>query len=119
MGDEPDLTPEQRFLAAIEHTAELAARWVADSWDAVQPFLRRLERLTDDPEVQARLRWRAQEDRAVVGPACQCTCEKAHPDVRVCDVKAVTTIRRHSTASGSLDVPVCAPCAAEVIAQQQ
>jgi len=35
----------------------------------------------------------------------------------VCEVKAVTTIRRSGT-KGLIDVPVCAPCAAEVMVQQ-
>ena len=119
MGDEPDLTPEQRFLAAIDHAVEMAGKWMADTWNAVQPFLSRLERLAADPEVQARVRWRAEEDGAMVGPACQCVCEKVHPGARVCDVKAVTTIRHYPDPGGPVDVPVCAPCAAEVMAQQQ
>lgn len=118
MGDDPDLTPEERFLAAIEHAAEVAGTWMADTWDAVRPFLRRLERLSADPEVQARLRWRAEEDRDVIRRACQCRCETAHPDARVCDLKAVTAVRDPDP-GGPAEVPVCAPCAAEVIARQR
>lgn len=119
MGDGPDLTPEQRFLAAVESTVEAAGEWMADAWDAVQSFVRGLERLGTDPEVQARVRWRAEEDRAVIAPACQCLCKKVHPGASVCDVRGVTTIRHYSDPSGPVDIPVCAPCAAEVMAQQR
>lgn len=119
MGDEPDQTPEERVRAAVEHTVEMAGKWIADTWDAVQSLVKGLERLGTDPEVQARVRWHAEEDRAMVAPACQCRCEKVHPGARVCDVKGVTTIRRSSDPSGPVDIPVCAPCAAEVMAQQQ
>jgi hypothetical protein len=37
----------------------------------------------------------------------------------VCDMKAVTTIRHYSDETGPVDVRVCAPCAAEVMAQPQ
>jgi len=119
MGDEPELTPEDRLRAAVEQTVEMAGKWVADAWAAVQPFMKGLERLATDPEIQARVRWRAEEDRAMVSPACRCMCEKVHPGAWVCDVKGVTTIRRRSDPSGAVDVPVCAPCAAEVMAQPQ
>jgi hypothetical protein len=119
MGDEPDLTPEQRIRAAVEHTVEMAGRWMEDTWKAAQPFLKGLERLGTDPEIQARVRWRAEEDRAMIAPACRCACEKVHPGALVCDVKAVTSIRHSSDPSGPVDVPVCAPCAAEVMAQPQ
>jgi len=119
MGHEPELTPEQRLRAAVERAVEMAGRWMADTRDALQPFVKGLERLGTDREVQARLRWRAEEDRAMVSPACQCLCEKVHAGAWVCDVKAVTTIRHYSDPSGPVDVPVCAPCAAEVMAQQQ
>jgi hypothetical protein len=118
MGDEPDLTPEARVRAAVEHTVEMAGKWMADTRDAVQSIVQGLQRLGTDPEVQARVRWRAEEDRAMVAPACQCRCEKVHPGARVCDVKGVTTIRHNADPGGPVDHPVCAPCAAEVMAQQ-
>jgi hypothetical protein len=59
MGDQPDLTPEQRIRAAVEHTVEMAGKWLEE----------------------------------------------------------ITTIRPEP--SGPVDVPVCAPCAAEVMAQPQ
>jgi hypothetical protein len=119
MGDEPGLTPEQRLFAAIERTVEMTGKWMEDTWDAVRPILRRLEKLATDPQVQARVRWRAEEDGSMIRPACQCVCEKVHADAWVCDVKAVTSVRHYSDPSGPVDVPVCAPCAAEVIARQQ
>jgi hypothetical protein len=119
MGDQPDLTPEQRIRAAVEHALEMAGTWMDETWGAVQPLLKGLERLATDPEVQARVRRRAAEDRAMVAPACRCACEKVHAGAWVCDVKAVTTIRHNPEPGGPVDVPVCAPCAAEVMAQPQ
>jgi hypothetical protein len=119
MGDQPDPTPEQRIRAAVEHTVEMAGKWMEDTWNAVQSFLNGLERLGADPAVQARVRWRAEEDRAMVAPACRCVCEKVHPGAWVCEVKAVTSILHYPKPSGPVDVPVCAPCAAEVMAQPQ
>jgi hypothetical protein len=118
MGDEPDLTPEERVRAAVEQTVEMAGKWMADTWDAVQSLVKRFERLGTDPTVQACVRSRAEEDRAIVAPACQCRCEKIHPGARVCDVKGVTTIRHRPDPGDPVDIPVCAPCAAEVMAQQ-
>jgi hypothetical protein len=118
MNDRPDLTPEQRFQAVVEHTAEVIGRWLADTREALQPFRKALERLARDPELPDRLRRRAEEDRAMVTLACDCQCAILHPDARVCDLKAVTTIRcAHKT--GTIDIPVCAPCAAEVMAKPQ
>jgi hypothetical protein len=90
-----------------------------DTWRALQPMISHITDLTDNPEVQAKLRWRAEEDRAMITSACGCECTKVHPGAWVCDVKAVTTIRRHSKVGGPVDVAVCAPCAAEVMAQPQ
>jgi hypothetical protein len=119
MSDDPDLTPEERLLAAIDHTVEAVSNWVADAREALQPFLKALEKLTGDPEVQARVRQRAEEDGTMVTFACDCLCAEIHPDAQVCDMKAVTTIRRYSDDTGLVDVRVCAPCAAEVMAQPQ
>jgi hypothetical protein len=119
MSDDPELTPEERFLAAIDRTVEAVGRWMADTRESLQPFLKALEKLTGDPDVQARVRERAEEDGIFVTLACDCVCAEIHPDAQVCDLKAVTTIRRHSDETGLVDVRVCAPCAAEVMAQPQ
>ncbi len=119
MNDEPDLTPEERLQAAVEHTAEVIGKWIADAREALQPFVAAIEKLTGDPEAQARVRRRAEEDRAMVTRACDCRCETVHPDAQVCDMKAVTTVRDRADGTGPVDVPVCAPCAAEVMAQPQ
>jgi hypothetical protein len=120
MSDEPDPTPEERFLAAVERAAEATGKWLEDAREALQPFLKALQRLAaGDPEVQARVRRRAEEDHAMVSLACDCQCEKVHPDAQVCDLNAVTTIRDYSGDAGPVDVPVCAPCAAEVMARPQ
>jgi hypothetical protein len=119
MSDDPELTPEERFLAAIDRTVEAVGRWMADTRESLQPFLTALEKLTSDPDVQARVRERAEEDGTIVTLACDCQCAEIHPDAQVCDLKAVTTIRRGSDEAGQVDVRVCAPCAAEVMAQPQ
>jgi hypothetical protein len=119
MSDDPELTPEERFLAAIDRTVEAVGNWVADTKESLQPFLKALEKLARDPDMQARVRERAEEDGTIVTFACGCLCAEIHPDAQVCDLKAVTTIRRYSDEAGAVDVRVCAPCAAEVMAQPQ
>jgi hypothetical protein len=119
MSDEPELTPEERFLAAIDRTAEAVGKWMADTRESLQPFLKALAKLTGDPDMQARVRERAEEDGTIVTFACDCRCAEIHPDAQVCDLKAVTTIRRYAAETGQVDVRVCAPCAAEVMAQPQ
>jgi hypothetical protein len=118
MSDDPELTPEERLLAAIDRTVDAVGNWMADTRESLQPFLKALQRLAGD-DVQARVRERAEEDGTIVTFACDCLCAEIHPDAQVCDLKAVTTIRRRSGGTGPVDVRVCAPCAAEVMAQPQ
>jgi hypothetical protein len=68
--------------------------------------------LIEEVETQARVRRRAEED-----VACACGCERAtvHPGSCVSDLKAVTAVRSQTD---PVDVPVCAPCAAEVMTLQ-
>jgi hypothetical protein len=113
MSKEPGGTPEEHLQAALDHLAKAARTWVTDVRDALEPVIGRLSNLGTDPISQARMRQRAEEDVAL---ACNCQCAKVHPGAWVCDLKAVTTIRR-SGPSGPTDVPVCAPCAAEVMSQ--
>jgi hypothetical protein len=113
MRDETGLTPEQHLQAALDHIAKAARQLAREARQALEPVIGRLADLTDDLQAQARVRRRAGEDVAL---ACGCECAKVHPGSWVCDLKAVTTIRRSPT--GPVDVPVCAPCAAEVMAQQ-
>jgi hypothetical protein len=119
MSDDQELTPEERFLAAIDRTVEAVGQWMAGTRESLQPLLKAFERLTGDPDVQARVRERAEQDGTIVTFACACRCAEIHPDAQVCDLKAVTTIRRYSDETGNVDVRVCAPCAAEVMAQPQ
>jgi len=119
MSDEPELTPEERFLAAVDRTAEAVGKWMADTRESLQPFLTALAKLTSDPDRQARVRERAEEDGTFVTFACACRCAEIHPDAQVCDLKAVTTIHHYSDETGPVHVRVCAPCAAEVMAQPQ
>jgi hypothetical protein len=112
MSDESGLTPEEHLQAAFDHLGRAARLWAAEARRAVEPVLGLLADLVGT-EVQNRVRRRAEEDVAL---ACGCECAKVHPGSWVCDLKAVTTFRRASPA-GPVDVPVCAPCAAEVMAQ--
>jgi hypothetical protein len=114
MSDESGWTPEQHLQAAFDHLARAARTWVADARKAAEPVIGRLGKLGTDPRVQAWVRHSAAED---VAPACDCECAKIHPGSWVCEVKAVTTIRRPGP-KGIIDIPVCAPCAAEVMVQQ-
>ena len=114
MSDESGWTPEQHLQAAFDHLGKAARRWVADARQALDPVFGPLRKLGADPAAQARMRRRAEEDVAL---ACDCDCAKIHAGSWVCDLKAVTTIRRFGPA-GRVDVPVCAPCAAEAMAQQ-
>jgi hypothetical protein len=119
MSDDPELTPEERVLAAIDRTVEAVGKWMANTRESLQPFLKALEKLAGNPDMQARVRERAEEDGTFVTFACDCQCAEIHPDAQVCDLKAVTTIRRGSGETGPVVVRVCAPCAAEVMAQPQ
>ncbi|MBO0838039.1 MAG: hypothetical protein J2P28_21345 [Actinobacteria bacterium] len=114
MSNDHDLTPEQHLQAAFDHIASAARKFANQTWQALEPLITRLGELTSDAELQALLRRRAEEDLA---SACECRCADIHPGSWVCDVKAVTTVRR-SDPAGPADVPVCAPCAAEMMAQQ-
>lgn len=113
MSDETGLTPEQHLQAALDHISKAARQLAREARQALEPVIGRLADLTDDLQAQARVRRRAEED---VARACGCECAKVHPGSWVCDLKAVTTIRRSPT--GPVGIPVCAPCAAEVMAQQ-
>ena len=114
MSNETGGTPEEHLQAAFDHLGKAARQWVMDARQALNPVMERLANIGTDPVAQARVRQRAEEDVAV---ACDCECAKVHPGSWVCDMKAVTTVRRSSPA-GRVDVAVCAPCAAEVMAQQ-
>jgi hypothetical protein len=113
MSDESDLTPEEHLQAAFDHLGRAVRQWAMDARRALDPVVGLVGDLLGSPEAQARVRRRAEEDVAL---ACDCECAKVHPGSWVCDLKAVTSIRR-ATAAGPVDVPVCAPCAAEVMAQ--
>jgi hypothetical protein len=115
MSDESGWTPEQHLQAAFDHLATAASAWATDARRALKPVIGRLGELLGDPDVKAaRVRRRAEEDVAL---ACNCDCAKVHPGSWVCDLKGVTTIRR-SGPTGPVDIPVCAPCAVEMMAQQ-
>ena len=114
MSDQSGWTPEQHLQAAFDHLGRAARQWATDARQALEPITELFAGLGRDPAASARLRRRAEEDVAL---ACDCECADVHPGSWVCEVKAVTTIRRSDPAS-RVDVPVCAPCAAEVMAQQ-
>jgi hypothetical protein len=113
MSDESGMTPEEHLQAAFDHLGKAARQWAMDARRAVEPVIGLLAELAGK-DVQARVRRRAEED---VTLACDCECARVHPGSWVCDLKAVTTIRRGDP-NGPVEVPVCAPCAAEVMTQQ-
>jgi len=101
--------------------ADAVGKAVADISDQLKPFADSMRRLAADPLVQAEVR-RRQVMRALglpVPSGCHCSCAVAHPNTKVCDGEPVTTTSRHFEPFGAVQVPTCAPCAAEVMAQTQ
>jgi hypothetical protein len=98
-----------------EHLATVASKWLAGPWETLRPVIRRLAELYADPIDEGAVAGRdALSGRLRSG--CQCLCTLAHPGQRVCDSRPVTIITRYSELTGRVDVPVCAPCAAEDLA---
>jgi hypothetical protein len=99
MGGDED--PARQFAAAWETAATVLGEWAQRVTAATAEALGKL-----DPAVRAAI----EAGRAVLAGdwhACQCPCDKAHPDdTGVCDGGAVMTRRL-----GGAAVPLCAPCA--------
>jgi len=114
VSDQPSGTPEEHLQAAFDHLAQAARQLAKEARQALEPLAGWLAQLGSDPQAQARVRRHGEGD---VAPACDCECADVHPGSWVCDMKAVTVVRRSSPA-GPVEVPVCAPCAAEAMAQQ-
>jgi len=117
MSEQPD--PAERALAAVKAMADAVGEALADITEQLKPFVERVSRLAADPLVQAEVR-RRQVMRALglpVPSGCHCLCAAAHPGTQVCDGEPVTTTSRHSWLFGEVQVPTCAPCAAELMAQ--
>jgi hypothetical protein len=108
--------PVQKFIAAWEAAATVAAQWAEQTSAAATDTFRKL---TKDPAIAAVLEtWR-------VGPVwarryCGCPCVRSHPDdPEVCDGHAVITRRLATDRDGEVDMPLCAPCAvAQGVAEQ-
>lgn len=117
MSEQPD--PVERVLAAVRAMADAVGEGLADIAEQLKPVIETVSRLAADPLVQAEVR-RRQVMRALGLPVprgCHCLCAAAHPGAQVCDGEPVTTTSRHSGLFGAVQVPTCAPCAAELMAQ--
>jgi hypothetical protein len=117
MSEQPD--PAERIQAAVNAVADAVGNALADIVEQLKPFLDTVSRLAADPLVQAEVR-RRQIMRALglpVPSGCHCLCAVTHPGTRVCDGEPVTTTSRHAGLFGQIQVPTCAPCAAELMAQ--
>ncbi len=117
MSEQPD--PGERIFAAVNAMADAVGNALADIAEQLKPLLATVSRLAADPLVQAEAR-RRQVMRALgllVPSGCHCVCAVAHPGTRVCDGEPVTTTSRHFALLGEVQVPTCAPCAAELMAQ--
>ena len=117
--DKPELTPEQ-LRAALEGIAKTVGEALSVIWYAFQPFFDALAKLAATPEFQAE--WVRREllaGRALPArpSGCHCLCGYVHRGIHVCDGEPVTTVHRWSQLTGPVEVPTCAPCAAEVMAQ--
>jgi hypothetical protein len=117
MREQPE--PADRILAAMEAMADAVGNALADIAEQLKPYIETVSRLAADPLVEAEVR-RRQLMRALgltVPRGCHCLCASAHPGPQVCDGEPVTTTTRHSALFGDVQVPTCAPCAAELMAQ--
>jgi hypothetical protein len=111
--------PADRVLAALNAMADAVGDALADMAEQLKPHIAAASRLAADALVLAEVR-RRQVMRALglpVPSGCHCLCAAAHPGTRVCDGEPVTTTTRHSGLFGDVQVPTCAPCAAELMAQ--
>jgi hypothetical protein len=117
MNEQPD--PAERILAAVNAMADAVGGALADIAEQLKPYIEAASRMAADPLVQAEVR-RREIMRALGLPAprgCHCLCATAHPRAQACDGEPVTTTTRHSALFGDVQVPTCAPCAAELMAQ--
>jgi hypothetical protein len=117
MSEQPD--PAARILAALDGMADAVGRALADVGEQLKPFAQTMRRFAADPLVQTEVR-RRQLMRVLGFPVprgCHCQCAVAHPGTRVCDGEPVTTSTRRFELLGDIQVPTCAPCAAELMAQ--
>jgi hypothetical protein len=117
MSEQPD--PAERILAALDGMADAVGKALGDVAEHLKPFVESMRRLAADPLVQVEVR-RRQLMRALglpVPSGCHCLCAVAHPGAPVCDGEPVTTSIRRVELLGDIQVPTCAPCAAELMAQ--
>jgi len=117
MSKQPD--PAERIRAAMDAMADAVGNAVTDIAEQLKPVIETASRRAADPLVQAEV-LRRQVMRALGLPVprgCHCQCAAAHPGANVCDGEPVTATSRHAGLFGDVQVPTCAPCAAEVITQ--
>jgi hypothetical protein len=72
-----------------------------------------LAEMAADPRVQAAIEAERERRAAGLPRACHCLCGRSHPGtVNVCEAHRPVIARRYVTeALGTVDVPLCAPCA--------
>ena len=117
MSEQPD--PAERILAAVNAVADAVGDALADIAEQLSPCIQAASRLAADPLVQLEV-LRRQVMRALglpVPSGCHCLCAVAHPGTKVCDGEPVTATSRKSGLFRQVQVPTCAPCAAELMAQ--
>lgn len=117
MSEQPDAA--ERILAALSAMADAVGDALADIAEQLKPYVETASRLAADPLILAEVQ-RRRVMRALglpVPSGCHCLCTAAHPGTRVCDGEPVTTTTRHSGLFGDVQVPTCAPCAAELMTQ--
>jgi len=115
--EQPDAA--ERIQAAVNAVADAVGNALADIAEQLKPFIAGARQLAADPLVQAELR-RRQVMRVLGRPVprgCHCLCASAHAGAEVCDGEPLTTTSRQFGLLGELQVPTCAPCAAELMAQ--
>jgi hypothetical protein len=101
-------SPVRQFVAAWHAATAVAAEWAERTAAVTAEAFRKL---TSDPAFRAV----GQVWRDLAGwpqRDCECSCADAHPeDIGVCDQRAVITRRLPAGRDGTVDVPICAPCA--------
>lgn len=100
--------PLRQLAVAWEAATAVVTEW-AEQTAAITSEA--FHKLSSDPAIRAVLEsWRT---TLVWGQRdCECVCARSHPDdMGICDKRAVITRRLPTALGGTVDVPLCAPCA--------
>jgi hypothetical protein len=101
--DQPD--PAKALIQGFEEMGRVIGEW----FERMRPAFEQLTEIANRPEVRAAIERNRNRDYR----PCHCLCGKLHPaDKGICEGASAVTTRRFETAlTGSVDVPLCAPCA--------